>query len=251
MICKECRHEIGPEELKCPYCGADNPFALQHKQNMKKFKKEYAKAKREVSEFAGHVKGLSKKAAVLAALLIGILTAFIITSVNYADTDTDEDKKNDALRHADEYCGQVEEYLKNGEYTECSSFMYAHGIMSVSSEKYDGYRHIKYILSDYTDCIGYIEQLVLRSTDKDYYDNTEMLISHFCRHIESFDEDLENMLEWEKNEDYKAYMKDMDEELRIAMRIYFEMSEEELEEFLSLSQAKKAVKLEEVFGYEK
>ena len=40
MICKECRHEIGPEELKCPYCGADNPFALQHKQNMKKFKKE-------------------------------------------------------------------------------------------------------------------------------------------------------------------------------------------------------------------
>ena len=34
MICEKCKHEIGPEELKCPYCGADNPFALQHVQNM-------------------------------------------------------------------------------------------------------------------------------------------------------------------------------------------------------------------------
>ena len=55
----------------------------------------------------------------------------------------------------------------------------------------------------------------------------------------------------EKNADYKAYMEDMEQELKIAMKLYFSLDDEELAAFMELTQGQKAVKIEEVIRDEK
>ena len=251
MICKQCHHEMGPEELKCPNCGADNPFAVQHEKNIKGFQKEYEETEKEVFSFAGKVKKLGKKAAILTLLLAGIILMSIVASFNYEDPDPDRSARKDAVKNAASYSGQIDTYLKNGEYMECVSFLYAHEITRCGSDAYQKYRCISYVAMDYYECMKYIEQMVLRSTDEDYYDSLDTTISNFCMYLERFYETLENMKTQEKEEEYLVYMEDMDEELKTAMRIYFKMDEKELDRFLDLSQAKKAVKISEVFRNEK
>ena len=58
------------------------------------------------------------------------------------------------------------------------------------------------------------------------------------------------MKEQEKDEVYLSYILDMENELKAAMRTYFSMDDAELTQFLSLSKAKKAVKLEEILRNE-
>lgn len=250
MICKHCHHEIGPEDLKCPFCGEENPFAKRHQENMKAFDRKYKKTRREVLAYAGRVKGLGKKAAVLTVLLLGIIVMIIIASVNYAEPNTDGDVENDAIRHAKKYCGQIETFLENGEYMECMSFMYSHGIQNSSAEAYKKYRQIKYAAQYYYECIQYMEMMIFRSPDPDYFDSLDQSINGFSGYLEEFYSTLENMKAQEKNEKYLACLEDMDQELKLAMKIYFHMDDKELEEFLKLSQAKRAVRIEEVFSDE-
>ena len=58
------------------------------------------------------------------------------------------------------------------------------------------------------------------------------------------------MNDQEKDEKYRAYFADMEKELRMVLRTYFDLDEEELEELLSLSRAQKAVRLEEILRHE-
>jgi hypothetical protein len=47
---------------------------------------------------------------------------------------------------------------------------------------------------------------------------------------------------------YREEMIDMEYDLRTAMMVYFNMTEEDVEEFISLSEGQKMVKLEEILG---
>ena len=50
----------------------------------------------------------------------------------------------------------------------------------------------------------------------------------------------------EKNEDIAAYMEDMNSDIRAMLRRYLQMTDDEVDEFLGYSQAKKAVAMEEI-----
>ena len=246
MICNKCKHEVGPEELKCPYCGADNPFAVQHEQNMKQFKKEYEDTEKEVSAFAKAVEGLGKKAAILVALLIGIIFALVLSSVNYADPDEEKEVRRDAQKNADVYAREADGFLERGEYVEFVSFLYAHELMNFPPEEFDRFRSVQYVAKDYYECIELMEEMILRSDDPEYYDGLDTDIRNFCMYVDSFYEVLEAQKDVEKNEVYLAYILDMDKELRAAMQTYFSMDEAGVQEFTDMSRAQKAVKLQEV-----
>ena len=107
LICESCKREIGPEELKCPYCGADNPFALQHAQNMEQFGVRYEDTRNEVIRSAKKTGVLAKKAAILAVLIIGIIITNLISSYNYADHDPEEAVRRDAEKNAAAYAEEA------------------------------------------------------------------------------------------------------------------------------------------------
>ncbi|MBP5608411.1 MAG: hypothetical protein J6X66_09130 [Lachnospiraceae bacterium] len=250
MICKTCNHEIGPEELKCPHCGAENPFALTHQQNMEQFRKDYAKTRTEVISSAQKTGGLAKKAAVLIALIIGCIIMRLISSYNYADHNPEDAVRKESLKNAAKYASEADGYLSRGEYTEYMSFLYAHELQYSAPEELDHLRSVTYVAEDYYNCIKLMEEIVLRSTDPEYFDGLDTDIRNFCMYLNGFYEVYEAQKSIEKDEKYLAYIDDMEVELKAAMRTYFSMDENALEEFISLSEAKKALKLEEVFRHE-
>ena len=250
MKCKKCRHEIGAEELKCPNCGADNPFALQHEQNMQKYEKKYDATEKEVKGFSQAVEGLGKKAAILIVLLIGIMIMTVVSSSNYADPDEDKAVRQEAEKNAAAYAKELDGFLERGEYVECVSFLYAHELMNFPPEELDRFHSVQYVAQEYYECISGMEEMILRSDDPDYFDGLDSDIEIFCMYLDGFYEVLEAQKSSEKDEKYLSYILDMDTELKAAMRTYFSMDEEELQEFLGLSRAQKAVKVQEVLRHE-
>ena len=250
MRCKKCLHEIGPEELRCPYCGAENSYAVQHQKNMKRFKKDYKKTRNEVIRSAQSTRGLATRAAILIVLIIGCIIMTIVTSLNYVDPDPREANRRDAERHVDEYVSEAEEFLKRGEYTEFVSFMYAHDLNNIARDKTDHLVSVSYVAQEYYECIQLMEEIILRSTDPDYFDGLDTDIRNFCMYVDGFYEVLEVQRNRKKSKEYHAYMDDMDAELRAAMRTYFSMDDQALEEFLSKTEAQKAVTLEGILRHE-
>lgn len=250
MICEKCKHEIGPEELKCPNCGAINTFAVQHEENMRRFEENYEATEKEVSGFAKAVEGLGKKAAILVVLLIGIIILFVMASINYADPDKEKEVRRDAEKNAAVYAGEADGFLERGEYVEYVSFLYSHELMNFPPEEFERFRSVQYVAKEYYECIVLMEEMILRSDDPEYFDGLDTDIRNFCMYVEGFYEVLEAQKSSEKDEVYLAYILDMDEELHAAMRTYFSMDEKEVQEFLDMSRAQKAVRLREVLRHE-
>ena len=250
MICENCKHEVGPEELKCPYCGAVNPFAVKHAENMQEFGEKYEATEKEVSRFSKAVEGLGKKAAILVALLIGIIVTTVISSINYADPDEEKKVRRDAEKNAAAYAEEADGFLECGEYVEYVSFLYAHELMNFPPEEFERFRRVQYVAKEYYECIKLMEEMILRSDDPEYFDGLDTDIQNFCMYVEGFYEVLDAQKSSEKNELYLAYIVDMDTELHAAMRAYFAMDEEEVQEFLNMSRAQKAVKIREVLRHE-
>ena len=250
MICPNCGSEVGPEEARCPKCGAENTFATQHRQNRKAFQKAYSKTKGGVIASALKTKGLATRAAILITLIIGSLIAFTVMHAVYEGPDPDRAARREAQKHSDDYAREAEQLLKSREYMEYVSFLYAHELQSFPPEQFEPLQKVTYVAMDYYECIKLLEQIVLRSDDPEYFDGLETDIRNLSMYLESFFQVVRVQSENETNETYLACIMDMEALLRAAMRTYFAMDEEQLEEFLSLSQVQKAVKLEEVFRHE-
>lgn len=250
MICEKCNKQIGPEDLNCPHCGAANPFAQTHAKNMKEFEVAYKKTEKEVVEAAKKTGGWAKRAAILIALIVGIIVVNIIASVNYADPDEDAAARKDAEKNASVYAEEADSILESGDYTDYVSFLYAHELMNFPPEEFDRFRSVNYVAKEYYDCITQMERIILRSTDPDYFDSLDSDISIFCRGADSFYEVLDAQKESEKDPKYLAYIEDMETELEAAMKTYFVMDDAALKEFIAMPQGQKGLRLEEVLKHE-
>jgi hypothetical protein len=252
MVCENCKHEIGPDQKFCPKCGAKNVFAEKHEENMQQFAKDYAATEKEVKSFGQAMEGLGKKAAILAALLIGIIVCNILTSMNYADPDEARDAaiRSDAEKNIETYMQQADSLLESGAYMEYVNLLYAHQLSSSMPEEMNRFRQVTYVAREYYECIDEMEQMILRSDDPDYFDGLDTDIETFCMYLDGFYEVYEVQKDSEKDEIYLGYILDMEEDLRAMVRTYLAMDEDGLQEFLNMSEAQKAVKVREVLRHE-
>lgn len=252
MKCEKCGHSIGPEELKCAHCGADNPFAIQHEQNMQQYKKRFDNTGSEVLESAGNMRKLGIKAGVIVFLIVGFIVTFLVEKYNYSDHEYEarERNRNATAKNTEENIAVIDELLEKGEYVESVGFMYESGVMNSGDDAYDELKGFRYVASEYKECMQYMEQIALQGEVTDYYDYLDNYIQGFCMYLEGFYETYDVWKDSRSCARYSPYIYDMEQELRTAMMVYFSMDEDELEDFLALSEAQKAVRLEEVFGHE-
>ena len=249
MKCTNCGKRIGIEDKVCPYCKAENPLAGQHEENIKRYDKRFQKTKGEVLDSAKKLEGLGVRAIILVVLVIGILFLVIAASLNYADPDPEKEKEADAIRHSKEYAEIMDDYLEAGDYVDFAAFVYSHKI-SFWNPPYDRFVSVKYCAAYYYECIRHMESVILHSTDPDYFDRMDLDISHFCGYLQEFQQTYEVQRVREKNSTYQAYIEDMEQELRALVRTYLGMNDSEVDEFIKLSEAKMAVRMEEVLHYE-
>ena len=249
MKCSKCGRNIGVEVKICPYCNSVNTLAAKHDENIRQYDKKIENTRAEVLESSKKTKGLWIRAILLAVLIAGIMIMEHQTDRNYHGPDMDAIKERDALEHTAEYTEAMDRYLKEGDYVELAAFIYSHEI-PFGDDDYHEYISVNYCVSDYYECIRHMEAIVLRSRDEDYYDSLESEISSSCRYLQAFMKTYEAQREREKNSEYLACIEDMYQDIRAMLRTYMDMSDEETDEFLELSETGMAVRMEEVFGSE-
>ena len=284
ITCRSCGAQFDPALVRCPYCGTayapaekdeymgqledirvdlenydidagkgnvrEQVLGSPNPQTMQQFDTAYTDTKRRVIGSALKTGGLAKRAAILIVLIIASIIMSVISSANYADPDPEAAVRRDAERNAATYAAEAEGYLERGEYTEYVCFLYAHELMNFPPSEFDHLKGVTYVASEYYECIRYMEEIVLRSDDPDYFDGLDTDIGIFARAVDEFYEVYEVWRESEKYEDYFACMDEMKAEIEAAMRVYFAMDEDELQAFLAASEAQKAVRLEEVLRHE-
>ncbi len=250
MKCEKCGRQIGIEDLKCPHCGADNPFAGMHDQNMKQYKKRYGKTAGEVLDSAKDTGRLGKKAAVIVVLILAIIVMMAVASYNYADHDNSEALKKEANKNPGENIEIIDALLEDGDYMECRSFIYSKSIMSYDADEYDALHGFAYVLDSYGECIEEFEELICCLGGEDHGGYFDSYNTYFCRDLDSFYEVYETWVDSDRCAKYRDYMVDMEYELKVAVMVYLGMNEEEFNDFMTLSEAQKSVKIEEVLDHE-
>lgn len=249
MKCTNCGRKIKIEDKVCPYCNSVNALAEQHARNVGQYDKKFKKTQGEVLDSARKMEGLGIQAILLAVLVIGIVIMSIVSSMNYADPDLDAIKASDAKKNASDYAEIMDQYLERGDYLDFTAFVHSHKI-SFWDPPYDRFVCVNYCAQNYYDCVRHMESIILRSDDPDYYDSLDLNISHASAYLRGFWDVYAVQLEREKNETYRAYLEDMNQDIHAMLRSYLQMSEEEVEAFTDLTEAKMAVRMEEVLKHE-
>ena len=247
MRCPNCGKTIGIEELICPACGYTNPLAQQHNENIKQYDRRFQKTQDSVIKSAQKTEGIGIRGGIF-AILVAIIIALAIVWGMVSDAgegETSEDRKMDALRNKKEYHAQMKEYLDDGDYITFAAFIQQHNI-PFDSEPYTEYNRLQYVADEYYSCVQYSEKILFRSDDPDYWDSSELDISHLCMYLDSFAETYEYNKGIEKNEDVAAYMEDMNADIHAMLRKYLNMTDSEADDFLELSETKKAVVMEDI-----
>lgn len=247
MRCPNCGKTIGIEEIKCPACGYTNPLAEKHNENIRKYDKRFKKTQDNVLESARKTEGIGIRGGIFAILVAAIVILAVCWGVVIADGEgeTSEDRKKAALKNKAENAAQMKAYLEEGDYITFVSFIRRYDI-PLNEEPFKEYKKLDYVAEEYYSCVGDWERILLRSDDPDYWDSSGLDISHFCTDIGSFMEVYEYNAGIEKNEEIAAYMEDMNADMRAMLRRYLQMTDDEVDEFLGYSQARKAVAMEEI-----
>lgn len=247
MKCPNCGKHIGIEVPKCPACGHTNPLAKKHNENIKKYDKRFKKTQDNVLTSAQKTEGVGIRGGIFAILVaVIVILAFVWGFVIAAsEGETDEDRERDALKNKTKYSAQMRDFLEEGDYITFESFLLQHNI-PLNSEPYKEFQRLEYVANRYYTCVQLWEKIILRSDDPDYWDSSETDISNLCMYLDSFMEVYEYNVKVEKNEDIAAYIEDMNSDIRAMLRRYLQMTDDEVDEFLGYSQAKKAVAMEEI-----
>ena len=194
MVCTKCKKDYSAEKSKCPYCGAKNPLASVHKENIKNFNTKYAKAVKTQKRKSAGYKKTSSIAGPIALIAVIIIFIMILSFSSYS-------KKNDngvgyGKKHKAEICAQIEKYIASDDYYGLGLYTDELGLVYTTTltEVYKDYEEVL------TASLSYMRTFSFLEKGSAYYDLAAENVSRFYR-----DTDTE-------------YLKIVDEETKEALK---------------------------------
>lgn len=230
------------EDEKCPHCGQLNSHAQQHIKDMEHYKGEFNRTRWDVYSTVGTYKTTAVRAVIIAVLFIVIVILWIVSSNAYSIYRSIREK--DAARNVEKYSAMLDQYIEQENYQAISQFCDEHCI-NVSLDEYDQYVSVIRVSDAYVlvcrDVMSLMSPSEYRTRER-YIDMLGDELEIFYRHC-----DLENYSYYEGSDSPKNVeaINRMKENVLIMLQTYCGLTEEECEDFESLSRAKRAALIEE------
>ena len=247
MKCKNCNANLQIEDEKCPYCGAENPFAKKHRADMKKYAGEFASTRSEVLENSSRFNRYTVKitiAAVLVALCVG---AFMLQMNAYSVREYFRDR-NIGL-HKNEHISRVTELLDEGNYIGASNYVNAHSISYVDPIK--DYNELFQILREYNYITDDISAIITWDKFEHHYQQKDEVFNRISQNIKFlYDATIPRQYAYEGSysDDKLAYMQAILADMEMLLRAYTGLKDEDFAELYELSDIKRTLLLEERYG---
>ena len=248
MKCEYCGNNLQIEDKVCPFCGKPNPFAKQHQKEMDRFSRKFEKTRADVLEQSARFNRKTVRITILAVLVA--LCAVLAFLCARAD-DIRYDRQERAVeRKAPQIRAAVDEMMEAGD--PCGLYRY----VSVNHYSYtDALREYDAVISVsmyYDHFYEYLMTLNAKKQDPSRYkySTEEDLLENLSNSIHRIHENMqENKYHPEMHSAEKmAFMEGVCDNVKVMLRGYLHLTEEEAEQVFTLSAARLNVMLEEAYG---
>ena len=246
MKCQSCNAPLSIEDEKCPYCGAPNPEAIKHRQEMRMFSGEFQKTRSSVLKTSSEHAGKSMRIVILCVMTVLLILSFLFVGFSWdiASAMT----KWQASANREKYCALLDEYETSGDFLSFAALYDEKSLYRVDA--FEEYRHVYTASSNYQSIFGYISTLL---EEEHWEDEHEDALEYLC-------ESLEYYYEYIEREPYEFYFESgaydqrhldavsrITEKIEALLQMTFSMTEEEMILFRNYSSAEKQVFIERRF----
>ena len=248
MKCEHCGADLSIENAKCPYCGLDNPYYKQHREQMQQYQKEFQNTKKDVYQVTNRYVGKTIYITIIAVLVALNILGFFANAV-LADELARDINHSRARRKAAVLRENLEQMEQDGDYLGLTYYYYNQDGPYVT--ELDDFGQIAVVCGNYR----YIYETVTKTF---YYQNhsSEPNIEFQGKVIEDSLEDIYVAMDEENanyfdlkagcyNAEHVRAMEKCLEQTYAVLHTYCNISKEDLENFREMSPAKRSVIIEE------
>ena len=241
MKCPGCGSNLTIDDEKCQFCGQANPFAVKHRKEMKRFTNEFNKTKDEVLSESRKVNHRVAKITLIAVMVaLNLLMMFV--NVNF-----DEFERFFVGRKIEanykEHKEQLDKYEKEQNFIAFSEYYMEHRLHL--SDKLREYGRVYDVCSSYGFLFYYVMQV---QTQQEVYTSRDEQMEYISDNIES----IYNMYkprEYSYEDQYQPQhqecMNAIKEQAEGLIQTYFNLTDEEMASFESMSNARRQILMEE------
>ena len=244
MKCPHCGGEIGLEEKYCSWCGKPNEQSVRHHEDMERFQAAWRDTEKTVEKKTKHVVRLLPRLIVILVLVLVSAAAGIIGSRAWDFADSA--KRRASERNAAEVCAALDEYLEMKDYKGFDSYSELH-CLNFYSGPFEDYSAIHSCASCYATFLTHLEEIFLqRDREKWLKDQSSFDIRYLSSAIDDFFSNLTYLQRRDLMEKDERCLEDMRQTAEGMIRVFLGMDEEQLRDFLDMTENRQAVYLEEV-----
>ncbi|CVI68583.1 hypothetical protein NDGK_01262 [Clostridiales bacterium CHKCI001] len=242
MKCPYCGGNLSLEDETCPHCGRLNEQARQHVKDMKHYKGEFEHAKKHVYIATNRYTKVVVRVVIIAILFFAIIVLYNLGERSYSIVRSIGQYQS--KRHAAEYMKQLDQYIEEEEFFAFTTFCNEHKI-DCYEEPYMRYIPVKRTAQNYMNLYENIMQLVCPTEYQEQSSQIEQMTENLDYFYSSMDMEQYEYYEGADSESNQRALETMEHNIILLLQTYFHISEEEAEQLKELSQAKRAVLIEE------
>lgn len=242
MKCRKCGSNLAIDDERCLFCGAENPFAAKHRSQMRQFTKEFHETKAEVMHKSKRLNQWTVKITLIAVLLaasLGLL--FFIDNIYSFERFLNERKIN---ANIDWYREQLDTLEENRDYIALACFWEDYDLYDC--DNLDEYEKVVRCCSSFQYVYQYTMDVVL-TEETDYYSHEDRAgyAADNVNYVYEYAVKTEYADEEQYSRRHQACMDDLVEDMEAFIQTYYGLTDEEIESFSELSEAKRQVLMEE------
>ena len=243
MKCPNCGANLIIDDAVCTFCGTENPYAKQHRKEMRHFTKEFNKTKTSVLGKSRNINSFVIKIAMIAVVFaLDLLLLFLIgASYDIEKYIIAKDINANYPVHANEVTRLMEQrdYIGFQTYYEYQNLYY--------SDLFKEYNSVEQICNSYSIIYKHTLEIYTYDEEKDHInlDEKYMYLADNLDYMYRYSKPREysNMIEY--TDDKLEFMQECVDQTEEILRVYFNLTEEETESLETLSKARRQILLEE------
>lgn len=241
MKCPNCGSNLTIDDDKCQFCGQANPFAVKHRREMKQFTTEFNRTKARVLKESGKVNHWAVKITLI-AVLVALNAVIMYFNVESYGVERFFNRRRIEANYLT-YKNQLDKYEEEQNFI--GFYKYYETNELYHSDLMDEYRKVQSVCGHYASIYQYVLQL--KTQDPTYYTLEDRLeyIAETMGYMYDYYLPNEYSDEDQYKPEHQTCMTAAVEQAEDLIQTYFSLTDEEIESFETLSNARRQILMEE------
>ncbi len=239
MKCQQCGSNLQIDNAYCPYCGAVNPMAKKHREDMKRYANDYKRTKEEVVRNTRSFNKKTFRITAIAVTVAAVLGSLIFTAL--ADTIGRNMYYDKRRQNASQYFEEVIQLIEDCDYIKLDTLARSKNVRSTGDKSMREYYNAERLATEYSYVFN---DVMIKLTDTDI---TQTELSNLGNEIYSFYK-YYNAGPDTENETVVKFFENCKRDMGFLLTTYVGISKEDADNLANMSEGQIHVLVEEAYN---